>query len=251
MYSEEQFEELEDEELSITNETIVTMLALLRSLHKSIETDIREFYQNYGKDGVVTRSQAIKKISDKDKRKRMFVLLLTLNSKFEFTWGVLDQEFKKLVTEIIKLEKEFFGVDLDFEDLDLEWGEDWLTYADRLEDDVYLWCNRVKNDVRLATLTRSTLDELLKDLDKRFNTMKSVLESLVLTESSAIDSIARKECFKEIGVKKYQYFAQRDERTCEKCGRLHGKIFPMSEYQQGVTASPLHPRCRCWEVPIT
>ena len=81
--------------------------------------------------------------------------------------------------------------------------------------------------------------------------MNSILNKLALTESTAVGSIARREIFKELGIKKYQFFTKPDERRCETCGAMHGLIFPISAYEIGVTASPLHPHCRCWEVPIT
>ena len=59
------------------------------------------------------------------------------------------------------------------------------------------------------------------------------------------------EIFKKLGINRYGFYSRVDERRCEYCGSLHGKTFPITAYEVGVTASPIHPRCRCWEVPIT
>ena len=87
-------------------------------------------------------------------------------------------------------------------------------------------------------------------LDKRFKSMESIIKTLGLSESTAVGSIARQRIFRELGITKYQFYTKADERTCETCGAMHGLIFPMSAYEVGVTASPVHPRCRCWEVPL-
>ena len=94
------------------------------------------------------------------------------------------------------------------------------------------------------------IDDVIKQLDKRFNSIEKVLDTLVLSESTAIGSMARRLAFRELGINKYQFFTRADERTCEVCGGMHGLTFPISAFEVGVTASPLHPRCRCWEIPI-
>ena len=99
-------------------------------------------------------------------------------------------------------------------------------------------------------LRRDNIDDVLDMIDGRFTTMERVLKALGITETTAVGSVARKEIFKELGIQKYRFYTQADERTCEVCGAMHGLVFPMSSYEPGVTASPMHPRCRCFEIPI-
>ena len=40
-----------------------------------------------------------------------------------------------------------------------------------------------------------------------------------------------------------------DNETCSLCAQLDGKVYPMSEYQVGVTAPPFHPWCRGTTAP--
>ena len=47
----------------------------------------------------------------------------------------------------------------------------------------------------------------------------------------------------------YQYSSALDKRTCESCGALDGEKFKLSDRVVGVNASPLHPYCRCTELP--
>ena len=248
MYTDEELEKVEKEENLFTEEALVLMLASISSTKAELEKELRLFYQKYGKDGVVTYSEARKWISDKNHRRRLTWLLVYIGTLFSDLFSNLRPDFDSLVSKVIKKEHDFFGVSL--ETPKLNWGVDNLTWLDRLADDVTTWQAHVANDIKRSMLAKKTIDDILESLDKRFMTMENVIRSLAITETTAVGSIARQQAFKELGITKYQYFAREDERTCEYCGSLHGLVFPISAYEVGVTASPIHPRCRCWEVPI-
>jgi SPP1 gp7 family putative phage head morphogenesis protein len=127
---------------------------------------------------------------------------------------------------------------------------DDLYWLDRLEADVNLWKVTIASDLKQAIHKGASLDDVLKQLNKRFGSIDKVLTKLGLSESTAVGSLSRQAIFKELGIAKYQFYTKVDERRCEQCGALHGVVFPISAFEVGVTASPIHPHCRCWEVPI-
>ena len=51
-------------------------------------------------------------------------------------------------------------------------------------------------------------------------------------------------------MERYQFDATLDGKTCDICGGMDQMDFKMSEYEVGVTAPPIHPRCRCCTVPF-
>ena len=251
MWTDEQFDELEQEEHDLTEEAILALFASLDLTRRELEKELREFYSKYGKDGVVTYQEARKWVSDKDHRKRLVVLLLFINTRFNTLFGKLTKPLQDAITSVISKEASFFDVELDVDELLFkEWGVAELNWLERLEDDVQLWSYNVSRDVKQSLLKRDSIDEVLDTLDNRFASIERVIKRLALTESTAMGSIARKQIFKELGIKKYRFYAREDERTCEQCGALHGLIFPTTAYEVGVTASPIHAHCRCWEVPI-
>lgn len=251
MYTDEQFEQLEQEEHSLTEEALLVMLLSLNKTHADIETELRAFYSKYGRDGVVTYMEARKWIGQEDHRSRLSVLLLFITTRFNNLFGELKPEVTTLMSKIIDKESDFFDLVLDADDLLYDkWGVDEANWLKRLGDDVDLWGTYIGSDVKRGLLQRKTIDEVLEQLNKRFMSIERILERLAITESTAVNSIARKQIFKELGVKKYRFYAREDERTCEHCGALHGLVFPTVSYEVGVNASPIHPRCRCWEVPI-
>ncbi len=56
------------------------------------------------------------------------------------------------------------------------------------------------------------------------------------------------EAYKEAGIEHYQFVASFDERTCDFCGGLDGKIIPVSEARAGDNYPPMHANCRCTTV---
>ena len=253
MYTEEQFEKLEQEERVITDEAILFMLYLIRETKGTLEKELRDFYSKYGTDGVVTYAEARKWISGSDHRRRLTALLVYINENFNTLRNDLCPKFRKMLEEVIGKEIMFFNADAkDVADKPLNegWATDDKNWNERLDDDIAIWCAYILMDIKQALLKRMHIDKVLLKLDKRFATMESVLTTLGLSESTAIGSMTRRVIFQRLGISRYQFYTKADERTCEVCGSMHGLIFPISAYEIGVTASPLHPRCRCWEVPI-
>lgn len=251
MYTEEQFIDLEQEERELTDESIAIMLLLLANIKGDLEKELRNFYQKYGKDGVVTYSEARKWVSEQDHQRRLNALLLFLSGAFDTALGDLKTEFEKMVKSVVDKETTFFDVEIDKDKIiETKWGTDDKNWQQRLENDVALWTIYIANDLKQSFLKRKHIDSVLSLLDKRFNSIGSIMKSLGLSESTAVGSLARQKIFRELGISKYQFYTKSDERTCDTCGSMHGLTFPMSAYEVGVTASPLHPRCRCWEIPI-
>lgn len=248
IYNEKKLERLEQSEHEITEKALVKLFAAITSSQRDMERELRLFYEKYGKDGVVTYAEARKWISERDHQRRLSWLILLIGAMFTDLFNKLHPTFNIMILDVISKEYDFFGVALD--DPKLNWGTDNLTWHDRLADDVRAWEAFIINDIKRLILMNKNVNEVVKVLDERFLTIKNVITTLVVTETTAIGSITRRRAFKELGISKYKYYAREDERTCEQCGALHGLIFPVSAYEPGVTASPLHPRCRCWEVPI-
>lgn len=251
MYTDEQLEMLEEGERVITDEGVAAVLLLLSYLGNDLENELRKFYQKYGKDGVITYSEARKWIDEKDHRKRLFVLYLALDEHFNNSLEKVKVEFRDFLTGVVKLEGDFFDVDLDQDKLLTKpWGQDYLTWLERLEEDFEYYEAKLFSNIKTAMIREFEIGDVIDELDNLIGSFGKTEQALGITESTTINSFARKEIMKAKGAKKYRFYAREDERTCEHCGALHGKVFPIAQFEVGVTASPIHPRCRCWEVPI-
>lgn len=250
MWTDEQFEELEQEELQETLALFASLVLFIGRAHDNLEEKLSSFYQKYGTDGVMTYADARKIVSDKDRRKRINVLMLDIQREFVNLQSLMEVVFDELEEKILTTEFDFFDVERP-DDFKLNrWGADNTTWDVRLDSDIRVWMYNVQKDVKQALTKGASVDEVLEDLDKRFGTIERVTKRLIISESSAFTTIARKDIFKTLGAKSYRYYTKADERVCGECGPMHGKTFPMAAYEIGVTAPPIHPNCRCWTTPI-
>ena len=118
-----------------------------------------------------------------------------------------------------------------------------------------LWINRTKlKNAMVQELTQMIIQgkgvkETSKALSKRLDADYKNCLRLIHTEHSYFMSEATAKAYEELEVEIYQYSSALDKRTCESCGALDGEIFKVVDRKVGVNASPLHPLCRCTELP--
>ena len=118
-----------------------------------------------------------------------------------------------------------------------------------------LWINRTKlKNSMVQELTQMIIQgkgvkETSKALSKKLDADYKNCLRLIHTEHSYFMSEATAKAYEELDVEMYQYSSALDKRTCESCGALDGEIFKLVDRKVGVNASPLHPMCRCTELP--
>lgn len=129
------------------------------------------------------------------------------------------------------------------------WTLDSQTFSDRIWSNKETLVNKVNTELTQMIMRGSAPDKTIQAIAKRFDVSKSQAGRLVMTESAAFANEARKDCFRDLGVGRYIIVETLDSETCALCGRLDGKVYPMSDYQVGVTAPPFHPWCRGTTAP--
>lgn len=129
------------------------------------------------------------------------------------------------------------------------WAADGKAFSQRI------WQQRSELvNVLYQELTRTCLlgkgpDDAINAISKRFDVTKKQAGRLVMTEEAYFHSVAQQDAFKELDVEEYEIVATLDSHTSEICQEMDGKVFPMSEYEPGVTAFPFHVWCRSVTVP--
>lgn len=129
------------------------------------------------------------------------------------------------------------------------WTLDSQTFSDRIWSNKEALVNKVNTELTQMIMRGSAPDKTIQAIAKRFDVSKSQAGRLVMTESAAFANEARKDCFRDLGVERYIIIETLDSETCALCGQLDGKVYPMSDYQVGVTAPPFHPWCRGTTAP--
>lgn len=97
-----------------------------------------------------------------------------------------------------------------------------------------------------CVVTGKKSSDLKKLLQERFNVSYNRADTLVRTEMAHIQTEAAKQRYSDYGIKQVEIWADPDERTCEVCGKLHKKKYPVGAN----IPIPAHPRCRCAIIPV-
>ena len=129
------------------------------------------------------------------------------------------------------------------------WAADGQNFSDRIWKNKQLLLNELQTEMIQGIIRGENPQKVAQRLAKRMDVSEQRASLLVYTESSYFSEQAQREVYKELDVEEYELVETLDSHTCEICGPLDGKVFPMSQYQPGITAPPFHPRCRGTTVP--
>lgn len=124
------------------------------------------------------------------------------------------------------------------------WAADGSNFSSRVWRDRSLLVNELHTGLTQSLIRGESPDKLIGEIAKKFKVSQGRARTLVMTESAFFASASQKDCWKELGVERYQVVETLDGHTCGCCGELDGKVFKLSEFQVGMTAPPFHPNCR-------
>lgn len=108
---------------------------------------------------------------------------------------------------------------------------------------------RLNTDLVQALIRGENPQNLTDKIAKEFNVAKYKANRLLYTEAAFFSEASQTDAFREAGVKYFSVCAALDRDTCNDCGDRDGEKIPMSMCEDGVTAPPFHPNCRCTKLP--
>lgn len=129
------------------------------------------------------------------------------------------------------------------------WTSDEMTFSDRIWRNKKSLIDTLQTELTQSIIRGKAPDEVIEKISKTFGVSRNKAATLVMTESAFFSSVARKNCFNDLGVEKYEIVATLDSHTSEICRELDGKVYKMSDYKEGTTAPPFHVRCRSTTAP--
>lgn len=129
------------------------------------------------------------------------------------------------------------------------WTPDMRTFRDRCWTNKQALVNSVNTKLTQMIMRGEAPDKAISAIAKEFHVSKSKAGRLVMTESAAMASASQRDCFHDLGVEQYIIIETLDGHTCPLCKSLDRKVFPMKDYQPGLTAPPFHPWCRGTTAP--
>ena len=126
------------------------------------------------------------------------------------------------------------------------WVADGKSWSQRIWDNTTKLAQTLNDELINCVVSGKRTSDLKKILQERFGVSYSAADSLARTELAHIQTQAAKQRYTDYGIQQVEIWADKDERRCEVCGKLH-----MTKYAVGAAIPiPAHPRCRCCIVPV-
>lgn len=126
------------------------------------------------------------------------------------------------------------------------WCADGKSWSQRIWQNTALLKETLNEELIRCVTTGKNPSYLKKVLQDRFNVAFNNADMLVRTELAHIQTQAAKQRYRDYGIQQVEVLADKDERQCEHCGKLHGKRYSIND----VMPVPAHPRCRCCMIPV-
>lgn len=126
------------------------------------------------------------------------------------------------------------------------WCADGKSWSQRIWGNTNNLQQALNDNLIECVLTGKDTKQLKKMLEYQFEVSYHSADTIVRTEMLHIQTQAAQQRYKDGGVKEVEVWADKDERRCDVCGKLHQKRFPIN----GAMPIPAHPNCRCRIIPV-
>ena len=126
------------------------------------------------------------------------------------------------------------------------WCADGKAWSSRIWENTEKLAETLNEEMINCVVGGRKTTDLKNKLIERFNVSYSQADMLVRTEIAHIQTQAAQKRYKDAGIDMVQIWADKDERRCDTCGKLHLKKYPAG----AKVPIPAHPNCRCCIVPV-
>lgn len=192
--------------------------------------------------------------SDLYKYNRYFDLLNSLNNRLNKLGSKEIQLTEQVLTDMYNSNSQLITDELGFiktvneenvkSCINAIWCADGKHWSDRIWTNKSALQERVMNGLVDCIARGASKDELVKQLRSDMNVGFNQADRIARTELSFVQNQSVLNKYAEAGIQKYEFLAEIDDRTCDVCADMNGKIFYLKDATVGVNYPPLHPNCR-------
>lgn len=152
-----------------------------------------------------------------------------------------EKIIEELLSTVVKETFSFYNYNKGFKDVKkiIEDNFKGKNFSKRVWDNEKEVANHLHRKVQDFLKGKVNVNQIRKDIEKTFNTSAYNSKRLVETEVSRCEDDAFRRFCKETGVKKVKRNEVLDNRICEECKAIDGKIFDLDK-APGI----IHPLCR-------
>lgn len=126
------------------------------------------------------------------------------------------------------------------------WVADGKSWSQRIWENTERLADTLNEELLATVITGKKTSELKQKLQERFGVSYSQADAVARTELAHIQTQAAQQRYQDYGLQEVEVWADKDERRCDVCGKLHQKRFPVNSQMP----IPAHPRCRCCVIPV-
>ena len=126
------------------------------------------------------------------------------------------------------------------------WTSDGINFSTRIWKNINALKAEMQNIMLDSVMKGQNPRKTAKRIIDKFGVGASQAERLVRTETMAIYTKAAFEGYQDLGIEQYEILGDPDDSLCEPSGTRHY----MYEFDEGHTAPPYHPNCKCCIIPI-
>lgn len=234
---------------------------------KELKWDVND-YIRYGKRNAINQAwmKELENASARFHITRLEALKLRVQQSMEQAFGNqldhVDAAMRRIYQDgyyhtAYELQKGF-GIGWDMAELDQKhldkilakpWAADGKNFSERIWTNKQKLISEMHNELTRNIMLGQDPQKAIDAIAKKMKTSTYNAGRLVMTEGAYFNSAAQKDCFHALDVKKYEIVATLDSHTSEICQEMDGKVFPMKDFEAGVTAPPFHVYCRSITVP--
>lgn len=121
------------------------------------------------------------------------------------------------------------------------WCADGKNWSSRIWTNKALLVNKLEQGLIDCVARGVSKDILVTQIKQDFNTGFFNADRIVRTELTYVQNQACMNRYKDAGIKEFQFLAELDGRTSDRCKELNGKIFKMKDAVVGENVPPIHP----------
>jgi SPP1 gp7 family putative phage head morphogenesis protein len=232
--------------LKLSEKQVTRPLKLLyRKAFKNIRTELLNVWLDMAGDGEISQSALYQ-------RNRMSNLQALLSKELkklgetniEFMQTSLYNTFQNGYADM----NNFLGIKGTFSFLDEQVAREIISqnykgavFSERIWNDMDKLRLQIEDSVTKSALQGKDVRKVAKELQERMNVAYSSSKRITVTETGRIFNESCRQKAMDRGYNSYQFLAYEDEKTCEECMALDGKIFPLTDTAH---MPPIHPNSR-------
>lgn len=191
------------------------------------------------------------KLSKDEKEKSNKELMLLINTMFISDKNLTNKKTEEILTDVSnKVYKYYSGKELTKKQLKniVKTSFKGKTFSKRIWNNSNKVSKLLRKDINKFLKGKVSVNDIKNHVDKKFKANRYNIDRLVDTEISRVINDATLLWCGENGIKKVQYVAELDNKTCHDCRDYDGLVFEIDNLPFEL---PQHSNCRCYFEPYS